>query len=50
MSRERDIPLKCKNCPHRLKSYCRGYQVKIELIDTSKCKRKKGEKKRILQM
>ncbi len=32
---------KCDDCMHKLKDYCRGYQVLIELINTNNCKRKK---------
>ena len=31
----------CDDCTHRLKDYCKAYQVKISLIDVSKCKRRK---------
>jgi len=38
---------KCKDCMHQLKGrYCKGYQVSFELIDVSKCTRKKVAKKK----
>ncbi|KKN90918.1 hypothetical protein LCGC14_0225020 [marine sediment metagenome] len=32
---------KCVDCRHKLRTYCKAYKVDINLIDISKCKRKK---------